>query len=325
MQVAGFDHPDLLWALPLALLPLWRAGPAIFDHADLAGWPRDPASRRIDIGLRLLASMTTLLLLLAAATPWLEGGTRIEVGRGAEIVVVFDRSGSMSEPLVGEDVDDPDAESKIAAARRVLLGFMGQRPGDAFGLVVFNASPISVAPLGENREIVRAALRSAETRSMGFTALGRALGLALEDYRGRPVTGARLVLLVSDGGAVIEPPEQEILRDLFQQQQASLIWIYTRGAREPSVIEPANAASTDSLGMHRLFESLGVPYQVFEVSSAAGLERAVRTVAGLTNLPTRYDRRLPRHDLAAPLYVCAGLGFAMLILARAMEVRTWAT
>jgi len=292
MQVAGFDHPELLWALPLALLPLWRAGPAIFDHADLAGWPHDPASRRIDIGLRLLASMTTLLLLLAAATPWLEGGTRIEVGRGAEIVVVFDRSGSMSEPLVGEDVDDPDAESKIAAARRVLLGFMGQRPGDAFGLVVFNASPISVAPLGENREILRAALRSAETRSMGFTALGRALGLALEDYRGRPVTGARLVLLVSDGGAVIEP---------------------------------ASAASTDSLGMHRLFESLGVPYQVFEVSSAAGLERAVRTVAGLTNLPTRYNRRLPRHDLAAPLYVCAGLGFAMMILARAMEVRTWAT
>lgn len=323
MTLPAFDHPGLLWALPLALLPLWRAGPPVFEHADLGAWPTDPLSRWMDRGLRVLASVTVMLLVVAAATPWLEGGTRLEVGRGAQIVVAFDRSGSMSEPLVGQDVDDPRAESKIAAARRILLDFMKQRLGDAFGLVVFNASPISAAPLGEDRGMLEAALHSAETRSMGFTALGRALGLALEEFRDRPVTAARLVLLVSDGGAVIRRREQALLRQLFTQQHASLIWIYTRGAREPSVIDADQSSSTDSLGMHRFFETLGVPYQVFEVTSAAGLERAVRTVASLTNLPTRYARRLPRRDLAAPLYLAAWMGMAVLVTARMAELRAW--
>jgi mxaC protein len=62
---------------------------------------------------------------------------------------------------------------------------------------------------------------------------------------------------------------------------------------------------------------------MFEVTSADGLEHAVAEVGRLTNLPTRYEQRLPRRDLAAPLFVLALAGIGLLVLARAMEVEAW--
>jgi mxaC protein len=61
------------------------------------------------------------------------------------------------------------------------------------------------------------------------------------------------------------------------------------------------------------------------VTSSEGLERAVAEVARMTNLPTRYEERLPRRDLAAPLFMIALGGLVLLIAARAMEVRQWQT
>lgn len=76
--------------------------------------------------------------------------------------------------------------------------------------------------------------------------------------------------------------------------------------------------------MHAFFESLGSPYQMFEVTSAEGLERAVAEVGRLTNLPTRYEQHLPRKDLAAPLFGFAFCCICALIVARLLEVQTWA-
>ena len=53
---------------------------------------------------------------------------------------------------------------------------------------------------------------------------------------------------------------------------------------------------------------MGSPYEMFEVSSSEGLEHAVGEVGRMTNLPTRYEQRLPREDLAAPLFMLALIG-----------------
>jgi len=199
---------------------------------------------------------------------------------------------------------------------------MRRRPADTFGMVTFNASPIGVAPLGEDRGLVESALISAEARSEGYTAPARALGLALDYFRDRQLTASRVVLLVSDGGATISSENRAKLTDLFAARHASLIWIYTRGDQEPSIRVPQEFAS-ESLSMHEFFESLGNPYQMFEVTSAEGLERAVSEVGRLTNLPTRYEQHLPRKDLAAPLFGLAMLCILALIGARLLEVQTW--
>jgi mxaC protein len=230
----------------------------------------------------------------------------------------------MSEPMANGWDDKRQGESKIAAARRILLNFMRQRRGDMFGMVAFGSTPISVAPLSDDRPMAEAALKSAEARSMGFTSIGRALGMSLDYFRDRPYTAARMILLVSDGGAEIPTADRELLRTLFVSRRASLIWLYTRGAREPSVIGvAANGGSSQSLTMHQFFSQLDVPYQVMEATSTEDVQRAIDQIGRLTNLPTRYQEQLPRRDLAMPLYSVALLMLALLIAAKLAEVRVW--
>lgn len=317
-----WTYPTLLWALPLALLPLLHFRARTFAYPYTADWPADAASEWLRVLLRLAGAITLALLIVASAAPYLEGGTRTVSGTGAEIVIVLDRSGSMSEPLADAEGHARN-ESKISAARRVLLAFMHRRPGDTFGMTTFNASPIGVAPLGEDRALVEAGLISAEARSEGQTEPASALALALDYFRGRPLTAARIVLLVSDGGATISKENQDRLRTLFAARDASLIWIYTRGEGEGSIVSPRRNAALDSLSMHEFFAGLDSPYQMFEVTSAGGLERAVHEVATLTNLPTRYQERLPRRDLAAPIFLLALIGIVFMTLARSMEVWQW--
>jgi mxaC protein len=318
-----WTYPWVLWALPLACVPLIDYGARTFAYPRLAEWPTDALSRWLQRFLRAAGAATLVVLVVASAAPFLEGGTKAMSGQGAEIVIVLDRSGSMSEPLIGAGDDSAHPEAKINAARRVLLDFMRRRPGDTFGMTTFNASPIGVAPLSEDRGLVEAGLASAEARSEGYTAPASALALALDYFRNRPLTASRVVLLVSDGGATIKEANRERLRALFGERQASLIWIYTRGEGEPSILDPKQDRDLDSLTLHEFFGSIGTPYEMFEVTSAEGLEHAIAEVGRLTNLPTRYEQRLPRRDLAAPLFVLALAGIGLLVLARSMEVEAW--
>jgi len=77
------------------------------------------------------------------------------------------------------------------------------------------------------------------------------------------------------------------------------------------------------LSMHEFFESLGSPYQMFEVTNPEGLARAAAEVGRLTNLPTRYEQHLPRKDLAGPLFGLALLCILALVAARLLELQTW--
>lgn len=148
--------------------------------------------------------------------------------------------------------------------------------------------------------------------------------MALDYYRDRPYTGARLVLLVSDGGADIAGEDREVLEDLFRAERASLVWVYTRGAREDSVIALEDDDSlSQSLSMHRFFTDAEMPYQVFEAADAAALQTAIAKVGRMTNLPTRYQQRLPRRDLSAPLFGAALVALLLLIAARTYEVTAW--
>jgi mxaC protein len=318
-----WTYSSVLWALPLAVLPLLNYGARTFAYPYTADWPPDAASEWLRALLRAAGALSLALLIVASAGPYLEGGTQTLSGSGAEIAIVLDRSGSMTEPLIDPTGEGTSHESKINAARRILLAFMQRRPGDTFGMTTFNASPIGVAPLSEDRELVEAGLISAEARSEGYTAPASALALALDYFRDRPLTAARVVLLVSDGGATIKEENREKLRELFNARHASLIWIYTRGDEEPSIVAPRGKAASDSLSMHEFFGEMGSPYEMFEVSSAEGLEHAVGEVARMTNLPTRYEQHLPRKDLAGPLFLFALIGICVIAAARSMEVWEW--
>lgn len=338
--------PDLLWFLPIALLPLLSHGIKKFSFPGLQDWPQDWASSLLQGMSRVLASFALTSLIIAAAAPYSDGGVTTKIGEGAEIVVVLDRSGSMSEGLKGRDYNRQAAEagesnahflSKIEASRFVLLKFMKARPADTFGLVVFNASPISVAPLSSDRHLPEAALLSTQSQSTGFTALGRALGLALGYFNNRPYTATRLILLVSDGDAIIEQDDQEILKQEFLRQRAQLMWIYVRGERELSILDTVIAGDNEyitqadkdyatrkkSASMHEVFEQLGVPYQAFEVDSEDGFKSAIAAVSSATNKPTRYEYHLPRRDYGQYFYLLTLLFLVAMFWLKKSEIQFW--
>lgn len=346
MSLLHFLKPELLWLLPVAILPLLSYGVKQFQYPSLADWPRDLGSLNLRWLIRALASCVIMCLVVASAGPFTDGGTESRVGMGAEIVVVLDRSGSMSEGLKGRDYNRQSAEagesdahflSKIEAARAVLLKFMQQRPADTFGIVAFNAAPISVAPLGSDRALAEAALLSAQSQSTGFTALSRALALALDYFEGRPYTASRLILLVSDGDALVEPEDQAILKEAFVRQHAQMMWIYVRGEREQSILDTviagdneivtaqdtAYAIQQQTASMHQVFSQLGMPYQAFEVDSEAGLHSAISAVSRATNQPTRYEYRLPRKSYANYFYAAAMVLMGLLCWIKQQELTVW--
>lgn len=338
MNTIHFFKPELLWLLPLALLPMISYGVRQFNFPGLEDWPKDLLSDWLRWGVRAIAALTLVSLIIAAAAPFSEGGTVTKVGEGAEIVVVLDRSGSMSENLQSDNQSiNAKPVSKIEAARKVLLKFMEQRPADTFGIVAFNAAPISVAPLSADRELAKAAIKSAESNSSGFTALNRALAMGLDYFNGRSFTATRLIMLVSDGDAVIEPADREILKNQFKQYRAKLIWVYVHAGVEKNILDSVIAGDNEiitnaekekveinqNVAMNRLFEELDIPYQAFEVNSEAGLQQAVAEIGRATNKPTRYEYRLPRQDYAIYFYVLTMLLLGALFWLKQIEIKAW--
>ncbi|NBN92896.1 MAG: VWA domain-containing protein, partial [Betaproteobacteria bacterium] len=161
----AFDHPWLLLALPLALLPLLRIPMQSVMHPNLALVPADPLSRSLETALRVGSMLGIVSLVLGVAG--LSRGERVieTVGTGAEIVIMLDRSRSMDQGFgrmqAGQQLLMQMGETKNAAARRVLSEFVTQRPNDAIGLLNFSTRPIPVLPLTTHHAALQAAIDAA--------------------------------------------------------------------------------------------------------------------------------------------------------------------
>ena len=108
----------------------------------------------------------------------------------------------------------------------------------------------------------------------------------------------------------------------------SLYWIYIRSARSPRLVDEAgvrteHADTVPEYFLHRFFQSMGTPYRAYEADDPQALERAVADVNRLENLPITIVDTIPRRDLAGFAYAVALAGVLILLLARAMELRSW--
>ena len=115
----SFELSWLLCLLPLALLPLWAAPGAALANAWMAGLQRDPASSALSWALRAAAVLALAALVVGMAGPYRPEVPVERVGRGAEIVLVLDRSRSMDQGFAGASVQRPvQLQHGIAALLR---------------------------------------------------------------------------------------------------------------------------------------------------------------------------------------------------------------
>lgn len=328
----AFAHPWALLALPLALLPLLLPARAPLAWSDLALLPEDPASNRLAQLLRLAGALAIATTTLAFAAPYLPEATFARIGRGAEIVLLLDRSRSMDQNFGPEtnQLHEGDVridESKARIAKRLIAEFSAGRPNDVFSMIDFTNIAIPTLDFTQKREAVQAAIRAADVgRGLADTDIGHALQAAGERFSDRVYTGSRIVMLVSDGGGQIEPDLRKYLTQLYRRNRIALYWIYIRSYYSPPLTGPIETENEDAVPerfLHKFFGGIGIPYHAYEAQNPEALKRAIEDVGRLEAHPITVSDVAPRRDLAPGLFALAAVLCAGLAWARFMERRAW--
>jgi len=347
----NFDDPWLLCLLPLAALPLLRQrGSALGNTWAARLAPRDRASELLDALLRGAAVLAIAALVIGLAGPFRPEYQVERIGKGAEIMLVLDRSRSMDQAFGGgrpppgivkgtgpEALDyymgrwpGRQREIKGKVARQLLSEFVARREQDRFGVIVFSTLPIRVLDFTQKSEAVRAAIVAGDVgRGLSETNIGLAMQTALSSFEGRAYTGSRVVMLVSDGGDRLDPDAREHIAYLARKHRVSVVWIYLRSVNSPGLVmekgdAPESIDAVPEYALHHFFGTLGGGYRAYEAGDAQALKEAIDAVDRLENLPITYLDTMPRRELAAPMFALAFGCVVLLLGASVVEVRQWA-
>lgn len=189
------------WALAL-ILPLLPIGYALLRRSARAtitvGTLADAAHARRTWRVRLepllpaARLLATALLVVALARPQRGVAAGPTSSQGIDIVLAFDISASMTLPYSRN-------ESRLDAATRVLSNFVETRRNDRVGLVVFQASSLTLSPLTTDYQAVAQDVRNADrVRLADGTAIGLAIAESVDLLRGSSAA-SRIVILLTDG------------------------------------------------------------------------------------------------------------------------------
>jgi len=325
-----FLHPWLLALLPLALLPLVARGADALPYPHLGWLPPDPLGHAAGLLLRILTALLIACLVIALAAPGEAEKVETRTGRGAEILLLIDRSRSMDEHMLPDDwrtLSPYDirhqtlsrGQIKSQAARELLSSFVAQRPDDRFAVSFFSASTLHVVPFTQHDEAVQAGITAGGVhRGLSETDVGRALISAIARFDRRPYSGSRIILLVSDGGARLDEDTRQAIRAGLERQRVALYWLYLKGFNRPELDMPGEASDAiPEVALHRFFASLPTPYHAYQAESPEDLAAAVADVGRQQNYPLDFEERVPRRDHSRG-FVAAGLllGALLLVLQR---------
>lgn len=317
---AAFENPFALLLLPLALLPWFVFGLKTTDTPALVLVPAGALSTMLHLAFKGAASFAAAALILGLGGLSLPGHTVERVGEGAHIVLLLDRSASMDNTFAGEPPAG-GAESKSAAARRLLGAFVKSREHDFFGVAAFSTSPLRILPISDHKEAVLAAIEAMTEAGLALTDVGRGLAMALSLHEEDPSPAARAILLVSDGAAVMSRTIQEKLRAAFARRPVNLYWLFlrTKGSKgladEPAPGEADTPQVLPERHLDKFLKTLGVPYRAFEAGNPEAVANAIAEIGKLERRPLLYEERIPHRDLAGAAYGAAALALLVPFLA----------
>jgi mxaC protein len=311
VDLSGLDflHPAVLLLLPLAALPLWRRRADAVPFSYLPWLPVDPWGQALQWLWRSLAALSIAAVVVALAGPGQPAASVTRTGRGAEILILFDRSSSMDARVILRNMNrSPD--SKNVVARRLLSEFVSQRQDDRFALTMFSTRPMTIVPFTERRDSVLAGLAAAGiTRGLPETDMGAALLEAIAQFAPRPYSGSRIVLVVSDGGAQLDDATRRRIAAGLVRHRIGINWIYLRSTPlSPDLLalgdRPGDGASEEA-ALHEFFRGVGTPYRLYQTDDAEALSKAIADVARQQNQLLTFSERVPRRDRTGALLVVA--------------------
>ncbi len=291
----AFDllRPERAWLVLLAALVLavaWRAlvlrarsrerlVSARHTARFLPGF--SPARARLRA---VLAACAAALMALALAGPVRGWTVRPIERRGIDLVVCIDTSRSM---LV-RDL----RPSRLARARREVLGLLGRLRGDRVALIAFAGDAREIAPLTHDRSALEKLLEtvSPEENELGGTDLGQALERALSMFDGR--TGAHEAIVVLTDGEDLEGRGRDVAK--VAAERGIRLFVVGMGTPEGGKIPVARADGgegllTDKEGREVVSALDGTT--LAELARLTGGEYLAATQAA-TPLEELYDKRI---------------------------------
>lgn len=320
-----FASPAMLLMLPFALLPwLPRRGETL--PFSWSAWiPEDRLGRWLGFIARAAATLAMAAIVVGLAGP---GRSHLEAqrtGRGAEILILMDRSGSMNGVMASKGANYSGV-SKNEVARTALTEFVDDRPNDRLAFMMFGINPVLAMPFTYDHAIIRDAIAGTRIgRGQPDTQLGRGLVAAIAQFDGRPWTGHRAIVLVSDGGALLDAEDRTRIAAGLARNRIALYFVYLRSSVFSPELDRAAQAGDDSpeAQLHRYFLTLGTPYRLFQAGDAGAMAAAMSEINRQQNFPVSFVERLPRQDRSAWCFALALACCALVIASRAIQVRSW--
>ena len=319
--LAGYEwqHPRLLLVLVLVpLLPLLRWLLARRRRQVVVAF--GPGGLRPDwrAGLRflpaLVLSLSLALLVVAVARPQRPSEHLTQTGRGIDIVLAIDVSGSM-------EIEDLKP-TRLEAAKRLAGRFVGGRAGDRLGLVAFAGQAYSLVPLTTDYDLLLSNLRSLRPGLIADegTAIGTALGVAINRLRDSRAK-SRVCVLLSDGES-----NAGSLDPLLAAQLAHAygIRLYTIGLGEDGFVPYGRDSLTgkpryvqtrlDETTMRQLAQAANGRF--FRATDNAALKQVFGEIDRLEKSDIRTQRYRSVQDFYRPYL---GLGLALWLLWLALK------
>ena len=197
--------PWMLLALPVPWLarrwlpPLARqfdAALRVPDVQDFVTVSTATTAAPLHRGVRWLALLAWLLLVVASANPqWLGEPLGVRAS-GRDLMLVVDLSESME---VKDFVLGDEAVNRLVALKSVAKEFIRRRAGDRIGLVLFGEQAYLNVPLTFDRDTVGRMLDESVIGLAGrSTAIGDAIGLATKRLRAQNAPH-KTIILMTDG------------------------------------------------------------------------------------------------------------------------------
>jgi mxaC protein len=317
------------WAL--LLLPLISA-PFIFKshQGQMYSWfeimPKDKVSDIVNLVLKTIISLLFLSVILALAEP--QGVSRKEqkVGKGAQTVIVIDRSVSMDHPFAGQSTSGRAAEIKSAAARRLITNFIDSRPDDMMGVVGFTNSALYGMKITTNRDAIHAAINAATGSALNQTNIGAGITEAVSLFDNIQSSGSRAVILLSDGAGKLSPRVKFKIKQYFNDKKLNLYWIVLREPDDISIFtkeEYSEDATPDAITLDRYFKSLKIKYKAFEADNPTALQSALQYINSKEKNTIRYTVNIPGHDYSNNLLVLALVLSLLILVIKNIKVHSW--
>ena len=311
-----FLAPWALLLLPVALLPFWLKGHQGKVYTWLEMLPDDPLSDRLNLAIKVITSLLLASIVLALASPRGHDEKIQRTGKGAQTVLVIDRSVSMDHPFAGDNSGHA-AEIKSVAARRIITQFIDSRPDDMMGVVGFTNSALYGIKITSNRDAIHSAILAATSPSLNQTNIGAGLTEGVGLFDKIENSGSRAIILLSDGAGKLSPRVKFLLGQRLKERKLSIYWIMLREPGEPSIFskeEYEEERVPNSIVLHKYFQALNLTYKAYEADDPETLQSAISDINAHKKKTIKYTETIAGYDYSH-VFIIMALILGLLILA----------